>query len=99
MEDVKLSLTVNISKQGSRFVAFSPALDISTSGKDEAEAKKRFEELVEIFFEELHELGTTEDVLTELGWNKVQPKTSAHSAAQWLPPHTTQVQVKVPVLA
>lgn len=98
MEDVKLSLAVNISKQGSRFVAYSPALDISTSGKDEVEAKRRFGELVDIFFEELQESGATEDVLTELGWNKSRPA-QTHAASQWLPPRTVQVEVRVPALA
>jgi hypothetical protein len=99
MEQVKVNLTVNISKQGSHFVAYSPALDISTSGKNEVEAKKRFEELVEIFFEELKERGTTEEVLTELGWHKGQPAAPSHAASQWLPPRTTEVEVRVPVLA
>jgi len=94
-----MSLTVNISKQGRRFVAYSPALDISTSGKDEVEAKKRFEELVAIFFEELKETGTTDDVLTELGWHKGQPTTPKSTVSEWMPPHTTQVEVRVPAFA
>jgi hypothetical protein len=39
--------------EGRRYIAFSPALDISTSGKTEKEAKKRFEEMVQIFLEEM----------------------------------------------
>ncbi|MDP3646219.1 MAG: hypothetical protein Q8R25_03965 [bacterium] len=99
MKEAKLSLTVNISEHGSRFVAYSPALDISTSGKDETEAKERFEKLVDIFFEELQESGATEEVLTELGWNKSQPKSHTHTASQWLPPRTAQVEVRIPALA
>ena len=53
-----------------KVVAYSPALDIATSGKNEKEASKRFAELVMIFFEELKEMGTTDDVLSELGWHK-----------------------------
>ena len=94
-----MSLTVNIAQQGSRFLAYSPALDISTSGKDEAEAKKRFEELVDIFFEELQESGMTDEVLTELGWHKSQTTSSAHIKPQWVPPRTTEVKVNIPVLA
>ena len=67
---LSLNLSVSILRQGKSFVAYSPALDISTCGKTETEAKKRFHELVQIFFEELAEAGTTEKVLGDLGWTK-----------------------------
>lgn len=71
-------LPVVITKQGNRFVAYTPALDISTSGKSEKEVRSRFEELANIFFEEIVEEGTLQDVLTELGWKRAQKK--------WAPP-------------
>lgn len=67
----KVKLSVMFLKEGKRFVAYSPALDISTSAPTFAKAKKRFEELVGIFFDELVKMGTLEDVLTECGWKKV----------------------------
>lgn len=76
--NLKFSLPVSVLKEGNRFIAYTPALDISTSGKTYEEAKKRFEELVLIFFEELNGLGTTEEVLKDLGWKKVKKK--------WNPP-------------
>ena len=63
-----LNLSVSISKQGKKLVAYSPALDISTSGKNLRDVQKKFAEISSIFFEELQEAGTIEDVLTELGW-------------------------------
>ncbi len=64
------SLPVSILKEGKRFIAYSPALDISTSGKSHAEARRRFTEAVQIFFEEIMRVGTLEKSLTELGWKK-----------------------------
>lgn len=86
-------LTVDISKQGRRYVAYSPALDIATTGKTEKETRKRFEELVGIFFDELREAGTLEDVLSELGWKKVRK--------HWQPPKVShkEVGIDVPVSA
>ncbi len=67
-----LKLSINISKQGKRFVAYSPALDISTSGKSKKDVQSKFEELVGLFFEEISEKGTIEQVLIDLGWKKIQ---------------------------
>jgi predicted RNase H-like HicB family nuclease len=64
------SLPVSIIKEGKRFVAYSPALDLSTSGKSHAEARRRFAEASQIFFEEIMKAGTFEKALTELGWKK-----------------------------
>ncbi len=88
-----LQLTVNVSKQGKRYLAYAPALDIMTSGKSDKEVRTRFSELVNIFFEEIHAAGTTNEVLTELGWKKVRK--------QWTPPavETKAFNVKVPAFA
>ena len=93
------NLAVHITKQGNRYVAYAPALDISTSGKTENEAKKRFGELVPLFFEELDAAGTTNDVLTELGWKKRSDGKA--EKPQWMPPvhKSAQVAVRMPVAA
>ncbi|MEK7185421.1 MAG: hypothetical protein AAB726_02255 [Patescibacteria group bacterium] len=64
------NLPVVITKQNKHFVAYTPALDISTSGKSEKDVKKRFVELVNIFLEEIIEKKTVDGVLYELGWEK-----------------------------
>lgn len=90
---VFLNLSVNISKQGKHFVAYSPALDISTSGKSKRNVQKKFGELVQIFFEEITGAGTVEEVLTELGWKKKQ--------SVWNPPQvvSTNIGVRIPAFA
>jgi predicted RNase H-like HicB family nuclease len=76
--EFKVSLPVSIMKEGKLFVAHTSALDISTSGKTEKEVKKRFQEIVSIFLEEIMEKGTLEEVLRDFGWKKIQK--------QWNPP-------------
>jgi hypothetical protein len=95
MQDMpfELSLPVSFITEGDQIVAYTPALDISTSGKDEAEAKERFGELVTVFFKDLAENNTVDQVLSELGWRKV--------AKQWRPPVISQqsLNVRVPAFA
>jgi predicted RNase H-like HicB family nuclease len=67
---IKFNLPVSVLKEGKSFVAYTPALDLSTAGLTIKEAQQNFEEAVKIFFEELVEMGTMEEVLTELGWQK-----------------------------
>ena len=67
---IKFSLPVSILKEGKTFVAYTPALDLSTSGDSLKGARKNFNEAVNLFFEELVELGTLEEVLANLGWKK-----------------------------
>lgn len=88
----QIKLTVNILKQSGRYVAYSPALDLSTSGRTEKEAKKRFGEASLLFIEELNRAGTLGEVLRELGWRQAQK--------QWSPPKIIShesVGVRVPV--
>ena len=77
-------LFVQIIKQNKRFVAYTPALDISTSGKTEKQARDRFIELANIFLEEIITAGTAHDVLSELGWKVAQKK--------WTPPRIVSSQ-------
>jgi len=90
---LELNLPVSFIQEEGKVVAYTPALDISTSGKDEGEAKQRFGELVTIFFEDLIENNTVDAVLSDLGWHKGQ--------MAWNPPRISQqsVNVRVPVTA
>ncbi len=69
---------VSIFKENDFFVAYSPVLDLSTCAKTFEEVKKRFDEVVSLFFEELIKKGTIDEVLQNMGWRKVQK--------QWTPP-------------
>ncbi len=88
---ISYNLPVMITKQGRRFVAYTPALDISTSGRSERDVQKKFSELAGIFFEEIIEAGTADQILSELGWKKIQKK--------WNPPrviNADSIGVRVP---
>ena len=96
LKNLSVSLPVVLTKHGKKIVVYSPALDISTVGKDLKDARRKFEELVPLFFEELAEGGTTDDVLSELGWEKQERKKA------WLPPkvlNTQSIGVRLPAFA
>lgn len=82
----QFALPVSILKEGDSFIAFTPALDLSTVGDTFEEAQQRFEEAVQIFFEEITEKGTAEEVLADLGWQKVKE--------QLVPPQVVSNQTK-----
>ncbi|OGZ69748.1 MAG: hypothetical protein A3D44_04365 [Candidatus Staskawiczbacteria bacterium RIFCSPHIGHO2_02_FULL_42_22] len=75
---LQFNIPVSILREGKKYVAYTPALDLSTSGDTFDQVKHRFEEIVDIFFEEILKKGTIEEVLTELGWQK--------NHATWVPP-------------
>jgi hypothetical protein len=89
---LELKLSVSIIREGKKFIAYTPALDLSTSGRSYEEVKKRFNEIVNIFFEELIKKGTLEEVLYNLGWKRIK--------AEWTPPMVISQRsynVRVPV--
>ena len=89
-----IKLTVSVLKQGNRYIVYAPALDLSTSGRSEKEAKKRFVEAAMLFVEELDKAGTTDGVLKELGWH--------HVRKQWMPPQVISHEalgIRLPVAA
>lgn len=94
MDKFSLNLPVVITKQGKRFVAHTPALDLSTVGKSQKDVQKKFGEAVRLFIEEIVEKNTIDDVLRELGWNKVQKK--------WNPPQVVSsesIGIRIPEFA
>ena len=87
------SLPVTFFRENKHFVAYTPALDLATSGPSFATVKKRFSEVVEIFIEELVEKGTLEEVLDGLGWTRKTDRT-------WNPPvvvaqETTSIRIPI----
>ncbi|MBN1162035.1 MAG: hypothetical protein JXA17_08815 [Dehalococcoidales bacterium] len=77
-------------KEGDEVIAFSPALDLSTCGSTEKEARKKFEEATKIFLREIIQMGTLSDVLTECGWKKVKFERS------WSPPTYKHELIPIP---
>ena len=78
MHKLNVQVPVSIFREGKHYIAYTPVLDLSTSGKDYTQAVKRFHEVTAIFFEEVTKKGTLEEVLTNLGWQKTKK--------QWVPP-------------
>lgn len=74
----QFNLPVTFLRERRRFIAHSPAIDLSTSGKTFKEAQKRFFEAAMLFFEEIVEKGTVNEVLRDLGWQKIKK--------DWQPP-------------
>lgn len=89
---LQVNLPVSILREGKRFIAYTPALDLSTSGANYKEVKTRFREAVEIFFQEIVRKGTFVEVLNSLGWEKMR--------TGWIPPvliaHESQT-IQVPL--
>jgi soluble P-type ATPase len=81
MHVIQAQLPVSIYKEGSKFIAYAPALDISTCGDSFEQTQKRFEELVRIFIEEAEKMGTLEQILINYGWKKVKKP-----EPKWVPP-------------
>lgn len=66
-----VNLPVVIFKEDKTFIAYTPALDLSTAGENFEAVKEKFDQAVKIFFEEVNEKGTLEEVLAENGWRKI----------------------------
>lgn len=75
---IEFNIPVSVIRENKKFIAYTPALDLSTSGDSYSQAKQRFNEIVNVFFEELVKKDTLEPALLDLGWKKVQKK--------WIPP-------------
>src|ERR1017187_2406754 len=71
-ESVNVLLNIIIKKEGDYYVAYCPALEVSSYGKTRAQAHKMFNEALEIFIEDTHAKGSFEKVLLQLGWKLQQ---------------------------
>jgi hypothetical protein len=87
MDSITVGVSVVIVQEEDQYIAFCPALQISSYGDDIKQAKKRFEKELEIFFEETSNRGTLEKYLLKLGWTLTQkPK----------PKYNPPVNIKIP---
>ena len=69
-----IQIPINFYQEGDLVIAQSPALEIATQGENFDIAKKNFEELLEIFFEENDTNEKLEKVLLNCGWQKIADK-------------------------
>jgi hypothetical protein len=66
LQKVRNSINLNVQ------VAYCPALEVSSYGDDENDAKESFEEAMQIFLSETDRKGTLEKYLLKMGWQLQQ---------------------------
>ena len=90
-----VELPVTFIEERDSVIAYTPALDLSTSASTRQEAHAMFQEIVQIFFNDLMESNTADEVLTGLGWRKDIMN------ASWIPPRISQesIGVQIPMFA
>ena len=71
LTQLRFSVPVAFFRGATGFIAYTPALDFSTSGDTLEEAKRMFLEGVTMLFEDLVEMKTLERVLKGCGWKRV----------------------------
>lgn len=81
-------LPVVFFKERKTFIAYSPALDLSSSGTTMLQAKKNFVAMLDLLLEELVAHGTLDQFLMEMGWLKRKK--------EWQSPVEMQTSVIVP---
>jgi len=64
----KLYVTIEVWQKGNLYLASSPELDFISQGNTFEEAKKNLLEVIKIQFEEMTEMGTLEEYLSECGF-------------------------------
>lgn len=69
-EPPAVSFTVHVWKEGQKYVAYVPELDVASCGDSVAHAKARLREAVALFLEGASRMGTLEDILTEAGFEE-----------------------------
>jgi predicted RNase H-like HicB family nuclease len=64
----ELSFHIQIRRKGNWFLASAPELDFISQGQTIEEARKNLLEVIRIQFEEMREMGTLQEYLTECGF-------------------------------
>jgi predicted RNase H-like HicB family nuclease len=65
---IEVELPLLIWRENDQYVAFTPALDLSTCGSTNEDAVNNFSQAVELFVETAIERKTIDDLLESLGW-------------------------------
>jgi len=68
-----IQVAVNIFKEGNRYIADCPALQLATHGATINEAQKNFSKAINLWLKTTIENNTLKKALLELGW-KIKPK-------------------------
>jgi predicted RNase H-like HicB family nuclease len=68
MED--FSFVTHIFKEGGTYIAYVPALDLSSCGATDEEARRNIRDAVRGFLDSSAELGTLDEILQEAGYER-----------------------------
>jgi len=90
-------LAIEVFKEGVWYIARCPALDLATQGRTKAKAMKAMGDATQLFFQELRDMGTLEDVLLENNWKKVPARGS--TGPQFIPPRSQHSDLKIKPVA
>lgn len=63
-----LKISVEFWKEGELYIARSPELDMVAQGNSLEQARRNLNEVIQIQFEEMKELGTLQEFLSEAGY-------------------------------
>jgi predicted RNase H-like HicB family nuclease len=66
----EFSFDTHIFKEGDMFVAYVPALDVSSCGNTDEEARKNIRDAVRGFLETSADMGTLDELLQEAGYKR-----------------------------
>lgn len=72
--ECKVALPVMLIREDGMIVAYTPALNLGSCGRNQSEAVRRLGHAIRLFFTELVEMGTLDKALRELGWTKSENK-------------------------
>ncbi len=92
-----MNIPLLLTEEGGQYIAYTPALDLSTAGDTIEDAQRNFVEAVQLFFEECVQRGTLGAVLESCGWAKGAQPTPHYEPPR--PPLLTTTAVSVPVPA
>ena len=67
---MEIDITIEVWQKGKWFIAKCPELDFISQGTTRDQAKKNLLEVVQIQFEEMDEIGTLNEYLSECGYDK-----------------------------
>ena len=67
-----IEYTVHIWQEGNQFIAHAMPMDVMSSGLTPESARKALDEAVRVFLLTLEDMGTTEEVLQECGYQLIQ---------------------------
>jgi predicted RNase H-like HicB family nuclease len=67
-----IEYTVHIWQEGNQFIAHAMPMDVMSSGLTPESARKALDEAVRVFLLTLEDMGTTEEVLQECGYQLSQ---------------------------